>query len=264
MIVEPYDAVLFDLDGVLYRGAEPIPGAGATVERLRTLGKGIAFVTNNSARTPEAVVEHLGAVGIEADVGEVQTSALATAQLLARRGLATAFVVGEEGLRSALADAGVMVVDGEVPNAQAVVVGWDRTVDYAKLRTASILIERGAAFVASNADASFPAADGTHWPGAGALVAAIETTTGVPAEIVGKPHAPVLEAALARAGGGRPLLVGDRLDTDIAGARGLGWDSALVLTGISTVEDVATTGIEPTHIVASIVDLVAGRTGAGT
>ncbi len=257
MIVEPYRAVLFDLDGVLYRGAEPIPGAGATIECLRALGKGVAFVTNNSARTPEAVVEHLGAVGIEAAVGEVQTSALATAQLLAGRGVATAFVVGEGGLRTALSDAGVRVVDGELPDAQAVVVGWDRTVDYAKLRTASILIQRGAAFVASNADASFPAADGTLWPGAGALIAAIQTTTGVSAEVVGKPHAPVLEAALARAGGGRPLLVGDRLDTDIAGARGLGWDSVLVLSGISTLEDVAATGIEPTYVLDSVADLVA-------
>jgi HAD superfamily hydrolase (TIGR01450 family) len=176
VIVEPYRAVLFDLDGVLYRGTEPIPGAGATIERLRALGKGIAFVTNNSARTPEAVVEHLGAVGIEAAVGEVQTSALATAQLLAGRGVATAFVVGEGGLRTALSDAGVRVVDGELPDAQAVVVGWDRTVDYAKLRTASILIQRGAAFVASNADASFPAADGTLWPGAGALIGSTPTS----------------------------------------------------------------------------------------
>lgn len=256
MSVDGYDAVLFDLDGVLYRGHEPIPGAAETVGRLRERGIRVAFVTNNAARTPEAVVEHLASVGIAATVEEVQTSALATAALLAGRGIGTAFVVGEEGLRSALTDAGIDVRDGEPDRVDAVVVGWDRTADYAKLRTASILVQRGAAFVASNPDASFPAADGTAWPGAGALLAAIETTTGRRAEVVGKPHAPVLEAALARAGGGRPLLVGDRLDTDIAGARGLGWDSALVLTGISTREDVAATGIEPTYVLDSVADLV--------
>ncbi len=111
-------------------------------------------------------------------------------------------------------------------------MGWDRQADYAKLRTASLLVERGAWLVATNADASYPAPDG-RWPGAGALLAAIETTTGIRAEIVGKPHPPILRSALARAGGGRPLLIGDRLETDIAGAAGLGWDSLLVLTGIT-------------------------------
>jgi glycerol 3-phosphatase-2 len=257
VIVDAYDAILFDLDGVLYRGADPVDGAGETVERLRSLGKGIAFVTNNSARTPEAVVEHMASVGVRAHVGEVQTSALATADLLARRGVGTAFVVGEEGLISALRAAGVAIVGGEPEAADVVVVGWDRTVDYAKLRTASILVQRGAALIASNADASFPAADGSAWPGAGALLAAIQTTTGATAEIVGKPHPPVLEAALERAGSGRPLVVGDRLDTDIQGARTLSWDSVLVLTGISTREDVAATGIEPTYVLDSVRDLVA-------
>jgi glycerol 3-phosphatase-2 len=256
VIVERYDAILFDLDGVLYRGAEPIPAAAETIERLRRLGKRIAFVTNNAARTPASVVSHLGSVGIVAAIEEVQTSAMATAELLARRGVATAFVVGEEGLRSALTDAGIRVRDGEPDRVEAVVVGWDRSVDYAKLRTASILLQRGAAFVASNPDASFPAADGTAWPGAGALVAAIETTTGMRAEVVGKPHAPLLQAALTRAGGGRPLLVGDRLDTDIAGARALSWDSVLVLTGISTRDDVTSSGIEPTYILDTVADLV--------
>lgn len=256
MIVDGYDAILFDLDGVLYRGADAIVGAPETIARLRDLGKRLAFVTNNAARTPEAVVAHLASAGIPADVGEVQTSALATAELLAGRGVTSAFVVGEEGLRRALSDVGIRVCDGEPGRVDAVVVGWDRTVDYGKLRTASILIQHGAAFVASNPDGSFPAADGTAWPGAGALVAAIETTVGLRAEVVGKPHAPVLEAALARAGGGRPLLVGDRLDTDIAGARGLSWDSALVLTGISTRDEVASTGIEPTYVLESVADLV--------
>lgn len=256
MIAERYDAFLLDLDGVLYRGANAIPGASETVETLRELGKGIAFVTNNSARTPEAVAEHLASVGVRAAAEEVQTSALATADLLAGRGIRTAFVVGEEGLRTALSEAGISIVDGEPAAVEAVVVGWDRQVDYAKLRTASILVQTGALLVASNRDASFPAADGVVWPGAGAILAVIEITTGVAAEVVGKPHAPLLVAALARAGGGRPLMVGDRLDTDIAGAEGLGWDSMLVLTGISTRADVEAQRLEPTYVVDSLASLL--------
>jgi HAD superfamily hydrolase (TIGR01457 family) len=247
ILADPYDAFLFDLDGVLYRGAEPVVGASEAVARLRSLGKRIAFVTNNSSRTPSAVAATLHDVGIEATADEVETSALVTADLLAGRGVAEAFVVGEDGLLEALRAKGIRPVDRGADRVDAVVVGLDRHVDYAKLVRASLLVEQGALLVGTNADASFPAPDG-EWPGAGALLAAIETTTGVTAEVVGKPHPPLLRAALARAGGGRPLLVGDRLDTDIAGAAGLGWDSLLVLTGISTREDLATTSVAPTFV----------------
>ena len=128
------------------------------------------------------------------------------------------------------------------------VVGLDRAADYAKLRTACVLVERGAALVATNPDRSFPAADGQVWPGAGALLAVIQLTTGATAEVVGKPEPPLLEAALRRAHGGVPLLVGDRLDTDIAGAERLGWDSLLVLTGITTRQDLARSSVHPTHV----------------
>jgi HAD superfamily hydrolase (TIGR01457 family) len=248
MLVDRYDAVLFDLDGVLYRGPRPIPHAADAVARLRARGTAIAFVTNNSARTPEAVAQRLRGVGVGASADEVETSAHATAHLLASRGVATVFVVGEEGIRSALADAGIRVLDDEPAQVDAVVVGFDRTADYAKLRAASVLVERGAALTATNPDGSFPAEDGFAWPGAGALLAAIETTTGIRAEVVGKPHAPVLEAALTRAGGTVPLVVGDRLDTDVAGAAGLGWDSLLVLTGISTRAEAEAAIPGPTYI----------------
>jgi glycerol-1-phosphatase len=218
MIADRYDAFLFDLDGVLYRGPEPVPGAGAVLARLRELGKGMAFITNNSSRTQEDVARHLATVGVEASPEEVETSALTTGLVLADRRFETAYVVGEEGLRSALAAHGIEAVDGQPVSFDVVVVGLDRHTTYETLRTASILVQRGAALVASNADASFPAEDGLAWPGAGALLAAIETTTGVRAEVVGKPHPPIFRAALARAGGGRPLVVGDRLDTDIVGA----------------------------------------------
>lgn len=248
MIADRYDAFLFDLDGVLYRGSEPVPGAADAVSRLRSMGKRVAFVTNNSGRTPESVAEHLRAVGVAADPGEVETSALTTATLLARRGVGSAFVVGEEGIRSALAEAGIEVIDGEPDLVDVVVVGWDRGADYDALRTASVLVQRGARLIATNPDASYPAGDGLRWPGAGALLAAVETTTGVQGEVVGKPEPPLLHAALERAGGGRPLLIGDRLDTDIAGAVACGWDSLLVLTGIAGEEEALTGPIQPTYV----------------
>jgi HAD superfamily hydrolase (TIGR01457 family) len=255
-IADRYDAFLFDLDGVLYRGTDRVPHAADVVACLRELGKGLAFVTNNSARTPEEVAARLDAVGIAADPREVVTSATVTGELLGARGVRTAFVVGERGLKDALTAHGVTVLEGEPQEAEAVVVGWDRTADYDKLRVASVLVERGAALVASNPDVTFPAAGGEVWPGAGALLGVISATTGADPEIVGKPHPPILEAALARAGGGVPLLVGDRLDTDIAGAVALHWDSMLVLTGVSTREDVRAARFAPTYTVADLSLLV--------
>jgi glycerol-1-phosphatase len=247
-LLERYGAFLFDLDGVLYRGDEPVPGASEALAALRGAGRRAAFVTNNSARTPVAVAERLRRVGIEADADEVETSALATAELLARRGCRSAFVVGEGGIKEALRSAGIEVLEAEPASTDAVVVGWDRGVDYAKLRIASVLVERGAAFVGTNGDASLPASDGTRWPGAGALLAAIAATTGAQPEIVGKPNAPLYLAALDRAGGGVPLVIGDRLDTDIAGAAALGWDSLLVLTGITGRDDLEGSSIRPTYV----------------
>jgi HAD superfamily hydrolase (TIGR01457 family) len=244
---ERYDAFLLDLDGVLYRGGEQVPGAAEAVARLRELGKGIAFVTNNSARTPRAVADALVGAGVRADPTEVETSALTTASLLAERGVDRVFVIGEEGIRSALAARDIVVVEDGRDAVQAVVIGWDRAVDYEAFRTASLLVERGATLVATNADASYPASDG-RWPGAGALLAVVETTTGVAAEVVGKPNAPIFWAALERAGGGRPLVIGDRLDTDIAGAISIGWDSLLVLTGIATKDDLGVASPTPTYV----------------
>lgn len=256
-LADRYDAFLFDLDGVLYRGPEAIPGAAEVVEGVRRLGKGVAFVTNNSARTPRMVADHLAAVGIAADPGEIETSALATAELLGSRGARDAFVIGEAGVRDALVARGVEVLDGEPRSAAVVVVGWDRGVDYPKLRTASLLIQRGSAFVATNDDASYPAPEG-RWPGAGAIVAAIETTTGARAEVIGKPHAPILRSALRRAGDGRPLVIGDRLDTDIAGANGLGWDSLLVLTGITAPGELVSSRERPTFVAEDLRVLLDG------
>ncbi|HWL91818.1 MAG TPA: HAD-IIA family hydrolase [Actinomycetota bacterium] len=256
MLADPYDAILLDLDGVLYRWPEPIGDAADAVRSLRDAGKRIAFVTNNSSGTPEQVVERLATVGVDARLEEVVTSALATATILSERGIRSAFVVGEEGLLQALADAGIRVVDASGGEVDVVVVGYDRGADYMKLKDASVLVERGVSLVASNADPSFPAPGGESWPGAGALLVAIETTTGTRAEVFGKPEPPLFERALASAGGGRPLVVGDRLDTDIAGASRLGWDSALVLTGNARREDVDASPWKPTFVVDDLSGLV--------
>lgn len=255
-IADRYECFLLDLDGVLYRGDLAVDGADDAVGRLRAGGRRLVFMTNNSSRTPEQVAEKLSGLGIQAAPGEVVSSALATADMLASRGGGTAFVVGERGILAALADAGLDILDGAPERADYVVVGWDRAVDYAKFRTASLLVQRGAHLVATNADVSFPAPDGL-WPGAGALLSVITSTTGVEAEVVGKPHAPVYETALLRAGGGRPLVVGDRLDTDIAGAQALGWDSLLVLTGISREADLGASPFRPTYVAAGLSALFA-------
>lgn len=255
MLADPYDAILLDLDGVLYRWPEAIPGAAEAVSALREAGKRIAFVTNNSSRTPSQVAERLASVGVDAKPDEVVTSALATAAMLSERGVRSVFVVGEEGLLDALADVGISVVDAAA-EVDVVVVGFDRSADYAKLKDASVLVERGVSLVASNADPSFPAPGGESWPGAGALLAAIETTTGSRGDVIGKPEAPLFERALASAGGGLPLVVGDRLDTDIAGASRLGWDSALVLTGTTRREDVESSPWKPTFVVEDLAGLV--------
>jgi HAD superfamily hydrolase (TIGR01457 family) len=247
-LADLYDCFLLDLDGVLYRGDQAVAGAPESISRLRRNGRHVVFMTNNSSRTPEQVARTLLDLGFHAEPQEVVTSAVATADLLAGRGGGTAFVIGEEGITTALRRAGLQVLDDAPDRSDHVVVGWDRSVDYAKLRTAAVLVERGAHLIATNPDASYPAPDGTLWPGAGALLAVITTTTGRDAEVVGKPNAPMFEAALRRAGGGRALVVGDRLDTDIAGANALELDSLLVLTGVVGPEDLGASPVGPTYV----------------
>lgn len=239
-LVDAYDAVLLDLDGVLFRGDEPIAGAASTVEALRDRGKHLVFLTNNSARTPEQVAEKLGTLGIQAAPAEVVTSAGATAELMAREAdgrQQTAYVIGRDGVRTALRAAGFEILEGDPPAAGFVVVGWDGDVTYDDLRRATVLVRGGARLVATNADASYPAPGGELWPGAGAILAAVETASGAAATVVGKPHLPLFEAAVARAGTRNVLMVGDRIETDVAGAAAAGLDACLVLSGASRPAD---------------------------
>jgi HAD superfamily hydrolase (TIGR01457 family) len=248
-----YDALLVDLDGVVYRGDAPVPGAADALRGARELGTRVLFITNNSSRTPDQVADKLAGVGVEASPGDVLTSGVATADLLRREGVParTAFVIGERGIREALEGAGLSILDGEPDRADLVVVGWDRSVDYAKLRRAALLVQRGARLIATNADRTYPAPDGL-WPGAGSILAAVVAATGAAPTVVGKPNRPLFEAAAERAGATRPLVVGDRLDTDVDGAAALGWDSLLVLTGASSPPDLLSARTGPTFVAPSL------------
>ena len=248
-LVDRYDALFIDLDGVVYRGDRPVAGAVKALPEVRGRGARILFLTNNSSRTPEEVAGKLEGLGIAARPEEVLTSGVATASMLGREGWGgrTAFVIGERGIREALEHAGIRILDGEADRADLVVVGWDRSADYPKLRTAGLLVQRGARLVATNADASYPAPDGL-WPGAGAILAAVTTTTGATPTVVGKPARPLFEEAAELTGATHPLMIGDRLDTDVSGAYGAGWDSLLVFTGASQPSDLLRAEHVPTYV----------------
>jgi 4-nitrophenyl phosphatase len=256
-LVDGYAGILLDLDGVLYRGDDAVPGAPETVEELRGRGRRVGFLTNNSARTPRQVADRLSGMGIAAAADEVVTSAQATAVLLHREATgrtegATAFVIGKDGIREALTDAGVRILDGDAERATYVVIGWDSDVSYDSLRRASVLVGAGAQLVATNADASYPAPGGELWPGAGAILAAVETATGVRATVAGKPYRPLFETAMERLGTTDVLMVGDRIETDVLGAADAGIDSALVLSGVSTASDLLDHDVLPVAVLRDV------------
>ena len=230
-----YDHLLLDLDGSVWVGDEPTERAREAVAALRAAGKGIAFVTNDARHSAEEHVRKLWRLGFQASAEEVVTVGGALQFHLARHyghDRAAAVVVGSPALHRHVEQAGLRIVNGTTfaSRAQVVAVGAHDGFDYAELREATQAAMRGAAVVAAGRDAYFPMPDGP-WPGTGAVVAAIETAAGVVAENVGKPSAAIVRAALDRLGDGRTLLVGDRIDSDLAAARNAGIDGALVLTG---------------------------------
>ena len=234
-----YDAALLDLDGVVYRGPDPVPGAAAAVAAARAAGMRMAFVTNNASRTPAAVAAHLGAVGVEARADEVVTAAQAAATLLGTLVPAGSrvLVTGGEGLRAAVTEAGFEPVPTADDGPAAVVQGYAPGLAYADLAEAALAVRAGAVWVASNLDATIPTARGLL-PGNGALVALVAHATGRrPDAAAGKPERALHDEAVRRTGAVRPLVVGDRLDTDVEGANRAGCDSLLVLTGVTTEAD---------------------------
>lgn len=245
--------IVFDLDGVVYLGDEVVPGAKLVLDWCLTEDIKPLFVTNNSVRTPDQVVEKIGrVVGFRADRDEIITSAMAAAALATERGSQRAFVVGERGLVDALEGAGVTVTT-DPADADHVVVGLTRTISYELLAMATVAIRNGAGLIASNLDPTFPTPDGLR-PGAGSLVAAVETASGQAAVPAGKPFRPI-RRLIAEKARGEVVVVGDRPDTDIALGIAEGWPTFLCLTGVTVDRNAVPPEHQPTRIIESIADL---------
>jgi glycerol 3-phosphatase-2 len=263
--IAAYDHVLLDLDGCVYVGDEATPGAAEAVAALRAAGKGVAFVTNDARRSGEDYVRKLWGLGLQAALQEVVTVGGAVQHVLAEADRwRAAYVVGAPVIHRHVADAGLKIVNGrDVPPPDVVVVAAHDAFAYDELRGAAQAIVRGADLVCAGRDALFPMPDGP-WPGTGAVVAAVEAATGARALNVGKPAAQPFLTALERLGaapGDRVLVVGDRLDSDLAGAHAAGLDGAIGLTGAtSAAEAEAATDPAPVAVAASLAALVlAGR-----
>ncbi len=229
-----YDVALLDLDGVVYLGGAAIPGAAEALRKAGAAGMGLAYVTNNAFRTPAAIAELLTSFGIPAAPEDVVTSAQAAARLLAEHlpvG-APVLVVGGSGLRMALRERGLRPVSTAIDKPQAVVQGYSPDISYSLLAEGSLAVAAGALFVASNGDRTLPSRRGRQ-PGNGALLQVIETATGVRPLVAGKPEPPLHHESVLRTGAKNPLVVGDRLDTDIEAAHRVSADSLLVLTGVT-------------------------------
>jgi 4-nitrophenyl phosphatase len=246
--------VIFDLDGVIYRGDTPISGARELVAWLHERDVPVRIATNNSMVARAGYVERLGRMGITTSVDEIVTSTSATVEHLRRHApeIASVLAIGAEGMRAELTDAGLDVaMAGDVAGSghaggpldrrfDAVIVGLDPQIDYARLAVAATAVAAGARLIATNADVRYPTAAG-FLPGAGAIVAALATTTGVTPEVIGKPS-PAMFRAIIEAGGipaAETVVIGDNPDADVVGARRAGCAAILVLTGVADAGTVA-------------------------
>jgi HAD superfamily hydrolase (TIGR01450 family) len=259
-------AVVLDLDGVVWLVDRPIAGSPEAVARLRAAGQRVWFLTNNSNPTLETLIAKLAGMGIPAESADVLSSAATAASLLTPG--SSVLVCAGDGVREALAARGVWEVEfggsagagavGVVPD--AVVVGLTMAFDYAQLRAASTAIRRGARFIATNDDATYPTPDGPI-PGSGSLVAAVRTASGKEPEIAGKPYPPTVERIWRETGGAELVVVGDRPDTDGLLARRLGARFALVLTGVTRPGDLPVDPA-PDVVAADLAEAVGGLIGS--
>jgi HAD superfamily hydrolase (TIGR01450 family) len=245
--------VILDLDGCLYVGGSTVPGARAAIETLESGSWRIVAATNNSTRHTSTVAARIERItGIVVSPDRIVTSAQASVRLIGPHD-APVLVVGEDGLRQTLSEAGIAQTDD--PDAAAsVLVGLDRDIHYDTIRRAMAAILHGARFLATNGDATFPTAD-VPVPGAGAIVAAIERASGVAPVYAGKPHEPMRLAIDSALEPGPTWMVGDRLDTDIAMGRAAGWGTILVMTGVTRPEDDIPAHLTPDHVIESVADL---------
>lgn len=258
-LIDHYDAALFDLDGVVYLGPVAVEGAPEGLLTLRERDTRVGFVTNNAARPPDAVAEHLRDLGIAATPEDVVTSAQAGAQLLIQRFQpgAKVLAVGGIGVWDALAEVELVAVRSADDDPVAVLQGFGFDLTWDQLNEAAIAINRGAHWVATNIDPTRPTDRGLV-PGNGAAVDAVRQAVIVDPEVAGKPFRPLMEATIRRLGASHPIFVGDRLDTDIGGAVNAGLDSMLVLTGAHGAADLvaATPQTRPTHLGYDLRDLL--------
>ncbi|MBN2983907.1 HAD-IIA family hydrolase [Cohnella algarum] len=233
-------ALLFDLDGTLYKGDTPIPGADRLIAKMEEIGLPCWFVTNNSTRTPAQVADHLNKMGIPASAGQVVTSAQAAAEYAKRHYPgAPVFLVGEHGIREALREAGLRLLDeADETDARLVVQGIDRALTFDRLTVAVRHLLRGAAFLLTNPDRLLPMGTGLL-PGAGSIAALLEAASGTKPTVVGKPSPILMDYALARAGvsAGDAWVIGDNPHTDIAAGKAAGSPTVLVLTGLCSEAD---------------------------
>ncbi|MBP3036918.1 HAD-IIA family hydrolase [Arthrobacter sp. zg-ZUI100] len=234
-LIAGYDAVLSDLDGVVYAGPHAIPGAVEALQRLDGAGVQLAYVTNNASRSSEAVAAHLRELGAPATAETVFGSAQAGAELLAGQvpAGATALVTGSAWLLEQVREQGLVPVASAEEAPDAVIQGFDPGLGWKDLAEAAFAVGRGAVWVATNTDMSIPQARGIA-PGNGTLVAAVAAATGRTPLVAGKPEAPLFLTAARHLGAQAPLVVGDRLDTDILGGNNAGYATAMVLTGVDT------------------------------
>ena len=247
--------LLMDMDGVLYRGQTPIPGAGHFILFLRHQGIPFLLLTNNSSLTPGQYVAKLKGMGIEVHAEELLTSAQATAHILAQREPegTRVYMIGREGLRQALVEQGFTLVE---EGADHVVVGWDWELTYGQLKRATLLIRAGAHFIATNPDRTFPSEEGIV-PGNGAILAALEAATDVQPLVIGKPQPTMFQLALAQLGldAQEAAILGDRLETDVLGGQRMGLRTLFVLSGVTDEEELAQSSIQPDLVFEDVAHL---------
>ena len=249
----PVGTVVFDLDGVVYIGSTPIPGAAEAMARLVRSGWQLIFATNNSTTTPNNVAQRLREQSyLTIDERSVVTSGASAGHYLSTVGVESALVVGSQQLRESIAAYGIFEAGHDHPD--AVVVGLDRDLDYQTIDDASRAIRNGARFVATNTDATFPTSEGEA-PGAGAIVAAIAYATGQDFVSCGKPARPMIDLISQQVRSERVIVVGDRLETDIALAHAAGWGSVLTLTGVTSSASDIGEEFAPDVVIASMHEL---------
>jgi glycerol 3-phosphatase-2 len=246
-----YDVALLDLDGVVYLGRDAIPGAAAALAKARAVGMRLAFVTNNASRDPATVAAHLVELGVPAVADDVVTSSQAAATMVVEHcGLGSVvLVIGTPALASTIEKAGLRVVGSADDRPDAVVQGYSPDLRYADLAEAALAVRAGAFWVATNTDSTLPSRRGLL-PGNGSLVAAVATATGHRPAVAGKPALPLHAEVVRRTGARNPLVVGDRLDTDIEGAYAARSDSLLVLTGVAHAAELVNAPVQhrPTYL----------------